>query len=77
MKVDITFAGSVVQDFTNKKIEVLNKEGFPIWQNSYKSADSFNRTFRTISKQFVQEVSRREIENYGKNSKKNRYFLRL
>ncbi len=62
MKIDITLVGGVVQDFTNKKIEVLSKEGFLVWQNSYASEDSFNRTFRAIYKKFSQELQRRESE---------------
>lgn len=62
MKVDITRVGEIIQDFQNKRIEIKSKEGFCMWQQVYKSEDTFNRAFREISKKFSEELIRRIVQ---------------
>jgi hypothetical protein len=57
--VDITRVGSIVQDFTNKRIEIMNKEGYSVWQQKYTNEQTFNRAWNEISKKFSEEVKRR------------------
>ncbi|MBW6487528.1 hypothetical protein [Sulfurimonas sp.] len=62
MQVDITKVGKVIQDFSNKCIEIKSKEGFSMWKQNYKSKEVFNRAFRKIDKKFSEELKRREKE---------------
>ena len=64
-KIDITKVGDIIQDFSNKKIEILSTEGYSLWENSYKSEQTFNRVFSSISKSFSQELARRENQQAG------------
>lgn len=59
MKIDISKVYEIVQDFQNKRIEIKSKEGFSMWQQTYRSEDTFNRAFREISKKFSEELIKR------------------
>lgn len=65
LKIDIKRVGEIIQDFQNKYIEIKSKEGFYMWQKRYTSEDTFNRVFREISKQFSEELIRRELNRQG------------
>jgi len=60
MEVDIKLVHEIIQDFTNKSIEIKDKQGHIIWFNSYTSEVSFNRVSRTLSQRFTAELQRRE-----------------
>jgi hypothetical protein len=62
MKVDITQVGAIHQDFTNKRIRVLSKRNFCMWENTYQSEEAFNKAFNAIYKKFSAELARREKE---------------
>lgn len=60
MQVDITKVGEIIQDFSNKSIEIKSKEGFSMWRQNYRSEEAFNRAFREINKKLSEELIRRE-----------------
>jgi len=60
--IDITQVGGIVQDFTNKRIRVLSKNNFCMWENTYQSEEAFNKAFSQIHKKFYKELERRENE---------------
>ena len=57
--IDIRKVGAVHQDFTNKIIKILSKEGFEMWSRGYKLEDTFDSAFRQIMKKFDAELKRR------------------
>lgn len=62
MQVDITKVEAIHQDFTNRKIRVLDKYNFCMWKNSYTNEKTFNKVFSEISRKFSAELRRRENE---------------
>jgi len=62
MKIDITQAGAIVQDFTNRTIKILSKQNFVMWEQRYTSEESFNKSFIKMSRKFSKELVRREKE---------------
>ena len=62
IKVDITRVGNIIHDFTNKKIEILTKEGYSLWEKTYVSEQNMNRAFNKLNKAFFNELQRRKNE---------------
>lgn len=62
MKIDIKEVGALHQDFTNKRIRILSKQNFCMWENTYQSEKAFNKSFNEIYKKFNEELERRENE---------------
>ena len=58
--IDITQVCGIVQDFTNKRIRVLSKQTYVMWEQTYTSNEAFNKAFREMSKKFYKELERRE-----------------
>lgn len=59
-KIDITKVEKVIQDFSNKRIEVISREGFILWGSTYKNEQTFSKVFSKISKLFSEELQRRD-----------------
>ena len=59
-KLDIKDVYAVQQDFTNKTVSALSKEGYVIWTGQYKTEETFNKAFREMYKKLRSEMERRE-----------------
>lgn len=60
MQVDITKVSEIIQDFSNKCIEIKSKEGFSMWKQNYRSEEAFDRACREIGRKFSEELKKRE-----------------
>ena len=60
--IDIKDVGGIVQDFTNKRIKVLSKQAYLMWEQTYISEEAFDKAFRAMSRKFSAELQRRENE---------------
>jgi len=68
MQVDIKLVQEIIQDFTNKTIEIRDKQGHRIWFNSYTSETTFNKVYRTLSQKFSIELKRRGVTKWYEKS---------
>lgn len=59
VQVDISYVYKIIQDYSNKQIEVKNKERVCLWEQKYSSESTFNKAFREINKKFSIELKRR------------------
>ena len=70
MDIDMRIVGSIVQDFSHKRIEIFNLYSERIWSNSYKNEQYFKKLFQQLSKRFSEELRRIESEMIPNNLEK-------
>lgn len=61
MQVDISHVHEIIQDYSNRQIEIRNREGICLWRQKYSSVESFNKAFREMNKRLYEELKRREV----------------
>lgn len=59
-KLDIKEVYAINQDFTNKTVSALSKEGYVMWTGRYTTEETFNKAFREMYKKLRSEMARRE-----------------